>query len=496
MKTFSKFLSEGKSGYGIIHVEDLPVEEFVRAMKNLGGLTAVQKLDGANLRTGLDDKGVLYTSREQKGGKRFYELKDFPDVSAFDGFKAAHAVILKNSVAFEETLKPGQELNIEVIYGSQPNTVFYGKDQLNYIGLLELVPGDDPSQDHTQKPLTELYKKLKDKITTVKTIATDSWDGETYSRHPRLTDWKFVVSDKVPAEDIKSIDISNELKSLERYLDQTNETAELLGKDFTNFEVLKDRSRDLTDERKSIEDKIYNDYKLPIKTKLLSIINKQKPSLRGQIDDDGAYDGIEGVIFTDPSTREKFKVVDREVFTAINKFNYGVRNSIATKIVSTDPEMPIESRGGILGDAKLRAIKLLNIPNAEVPSQTKRMLEPFKGDSREETISNMVDSLHQLNFQAIRKKIQAIYVNALDDVEDSLTAFKIKADEYELDLPDGKKIKYTKEIKRRTLLQFADTKQNLYTMLAKIKKADELPEMIEVFFGAQLDDIDDGKDYE
>lgn len=465
-------------------------------MKNLHKLNAVQKLDGANLRTGRDSKGVLYTSREQKGGKRFYELKDFPDTSAFDGFKAAHAVIMKNSVSFEECLKPGQELNVEVIFGSQPNTVFYGKDQLNYIGLLELVPGDDPSQDHTQKPLHELYSKLKDKVTTVKTMGTDTWDGETYVRHPRLTDWKFTISDRVPKEDVDALDISTELKGLEKFLDQSNETAEALGRDLTNFEVMKDRSRDLTDERKAIEEKITNDYKLPIKAKLLELVNKQKPSLRGEIDDDGAYDGIEGIIFTDPETREKFKVVDRDVFTAINKFNYGVRNSIASKIVSTDPEQPIEARGGIVGDAKLRAIRLLNIPNAEVPSQTKKTLEPFKGDSREETISNLIDSLHQLNFPAVRKKIQAIYVNALDDVEDALTAFKMKADEYELDLPNGKKIKYTKEIKRRTLLQFADTKQNLYDTLAKIKKADELPELIEVFFSGQLDELeDDGQDY-
>jgi hypothetical protein len=257
--SFSTFLQEGKTGYGIIHVEDLPVEEFVRAMKNLDKLDAVQKLDGANLRMGRDDKGKLYTSREQKGGRRFYELKDFPETSAFDGFKAAHAVIMKNATAFEECLSPGQELNIEVIFGSQPNTVFYGKDQLNYIGLLELVPGDDPSQDHTQKPLKELYAKLKDKITTVKTIGTDTWDGETYIRHPRLTDWKFTVSDHVPRSDIEDIDISTELRGLEKYLDQTNETAEALGKDLTNFEVLKDRSRDLTDERKTIDDKIRNE---------------------------------------------------------------------------------------------------------------------------------------------------------------------------------------------------------------------------------------------
>lgn len=500
MKSFSQFVileGKGKYGYGITHVEDLPVEEFIRFMKKLHSLEAVQKLDGANLVMGRDTKGALYSSREQKGGKRFYELADFPDVSAFDGFRAAHAVMKKNHVDFEEHLKPGQAVNCEIIYGAQPNTVFYGKDMLNYIGLLELQPGDDPSLDNSQKPLKELYKRLKDKTTTVKTNASDTFDGETMARAPRLTDWKFTISDPVPKDEIDAIDIKPELRGLEKFLDQANETAEALGRDLTNYEVLKDKSRDLTDERTSITEKLRSEYMVPVKEKLLELVKKQKPSLRGEIDDDGAYDGIEGIIFTDPETREKFKVVDREVFTQINKFNYGVRNSIATKIVSTDPDMPIEQRGGLVGEAKVRAMKLLGIQSAEIPSQTKKMLEPFKGDTREETINNLLDSLHQLNFQAIRKKIQAIYINALDDVEDALNAFKTKADEYELDLPNGKKIKYTKEIKRRTLMLFADTKDNLFNTLAQIKKSDDLADLIEVFFGPALDGLEDtGQDYE
>lgn len=472
--------------YGIIHVEDLPIEEFIRTIKNIHSFEAVQKLDGANLRAGLDTDGKLYTSREQKGGKRFYDISDFPEKSSFDGFKAAHAVVMKNDIAFKQCLTPGQEINLEVIYGSQPNTVFYGKDNLNYIGLLELLPGDDPSIEPNQKKLRELYAQLKDKITTVKTIASDTFDGETSARAPRITDWKFAVSDKVPNEQIDELDFSADIRKLEKFLDTANETAEAIGLDLTNFEVLKDKSRDLADERKALDDRIRDEFKMPIKQKLQELIPKQKPSLRGDVDSDGAYDGIEGLIFTDPKTREKFKVVDREIFTKVNQFNYSVRNSITGKIVSTDTNLPIEARGGITGEAKLRAIRLLGLPDAEIPSQTKNALEPFKGETKEDTISNICDTLQQLNFTAIKKKIQAIYVNALDDVEDALDAFKMKADEYELELPDGQKIKYTKEIKRRTMMSFADTKQGIYEMLNKIKKADDLPDLIELFFHSQL----------
>lgn len=96
MKTkFTKFLTEGNNDYGITHLEDLDVETFIRSVERIHKLEAVQKLDGANLRGGLDEKGRLYSSREQKGGKRFYDQKDFPKNSAYDGFRAAHEVLKK-----------------------------------------------------------------------------------------------------------------------------------------------------------------------------------------------------------------------------------------------------------------------------------------------------------------------------------------------------------------------------------------------------------------
>jgi hypothetical protein len=162
--TAKSFLAEGTYDYGIAHLEDLDIETFLRSIEKLHELEAVQKLDGANLRVGLDEDGELFTSREQKGGRRFYKESDFPRNSAYDGFRAAHAVLEKAEGYFLEVLVPGESINLEIIYGPQPNTVFYGKDNLNYIALLEMLPGDDPSVNPDQSKLKTLMKMFGDKI--------------------------------------------------------------------------------------------------------------------------------------------------------------------------------------------------------------------------------------------------------------------------------------------------------------------------------------------
>ena len=487
-KTFNAKLFEGND-YSIPHIEDLEVEAFIRAIESLGDLVAVQKLDGANLRLGLDQKGELYTSREQKGGLRFYEQRDFPNTSAYDGFRAAHEVIQKISKEIKQVLAPGEAVNLEVIYGAQPNTVMYGKDGFNYLAFLEMSPGDDPSKDLNQGKVKSLNALLKDKTFQVETVASDTTDGEIIARAPIVSNWKMTVSDRVSREHIAELDFSQELQGLKKLLNKDNAAAKEQGRDLTNFEVLKDRSQKLTQEKESILATIQDEYKNPIKKEMLKLVGKQKPSLRSEIDADGGYDGIEGIIFTNLQTKEKFKVVDKDVFTAINKFNYQVRKSVAGRIVSSDPDQPIDARGGIVGEARLRSVKMLGLENAELPTQSKRILLKFKGDSKEETINNIADSLHQLSFESIKRKMQSIYATSIDDLEDDLSSFKTGAHDLEHELPDGTKIKYTKEIRRRTLLTFAEAKRTMLEMLLKIKKCGDMYELVEMLFARQLDEI-------
>jgi len=486
-------LTEGQD-YGVSHLEDLDIETFLRMVEKIGELHAVQKLDGANLRVGLDDHGEQYTSREQKGGKRFYHEADFPKTSSYDGFKAAHAVLDKAEGYIAQVLTNGDAINLEIIFGAQPNTVFYGKDNLNYIALLEMLPGDDPSIEPDQKKVKELLKLIGSKVFTVKTVFSDTIDGITIIRTPVVTDWKFVESDHVPAHEVQKVNFVKELGSLKAFLKSENDEAKKLGRDLTNFELLKDRSRDLADERKVVTDKIMNDYKLPIKEKLMDLIRKQKPSLRGMSGEgEGAYQGIEGIIFSDPKTRERFKIVDKDVFTAINKFNYQARKGISSRIMSTDPNLPIESRGGIVGEAQIRSIKLFGLENADNPTQAKKVIEKFKGEDREDTISAIEHSLQQLKFPAIKRKIQAIYIAAYDDLEEALNSFKSGADDYVLQLKNGQTIKYTKEIRRRTLMAFAEARRALVETLSDVRRANDFYDLIEIFFKKQLDDMFKGE---
>lgn len=482
-------LVEG-SDYGIPHIEDLDVEAFIRVIENINEFDGVQKLDGSNLRVGLDESGELYTSREQKGGKRFYRESDFPKNSSFDSFRAAHLVLEKVEDYLKQYLKPGDAMNLEIIFGEQPNTVFYGKDNLNYIAMLEMLPGDDPSITPDQGKIDDLMKVFDNKTFNIKSVFSDTTDGITIIRVPNVTTWKFTVSDKVPKSEIEEIDLDNDLGKLKTFLRTDNEIARKSGRDLTNFEVLKDRTRDLSDEKKSIQDIIMNDYKLPIKEKLLGLIYKQKPSLRGATgDENGAYQGIEGIIFTDPKTLERFKIVDKEVFSAINKFNYQARNGISGRVTTSNPDMPLESRGGIVGESRIRCIQLFSLENAEMPQQTKKVLEKFKLENKEETIVSIVKSLNQLNFQSIKRKFQAIYIAGLNDCEDALDTFKMGNDDYELPLKNGQVIKYTKEIKRRTLLVFAESRRNLIEMLNNIRRCNDMYDLVSMFFGDQIEQM-------
>jgi len=97
--------------------------------------------------------------------------------------------------------------------------------------------------------------------------------------------------------------------------------------------------------------------------------------------------------------------------------------------------------------------------------------------------------LNQLNFGAVRRKLQAIYISAIDDLEEALNTFKMNGSEYSLNLKDGQTVKYTKEIRRRTLLIFAEARRGLIETLHRIQRSSDMYDLIEVMFKDQLDQL-------
>lgn len=484
--TFKQLVSESKrllleDAYGITHLEDLPIETFIRMLKKLPELRCVQKLDGANLVAGVDVEGRPYTSREQKGGERFYEVTDFPKRPAYDGFKTAHAALMEVKDVFCKVMKPGTAISCEVIYGEQPNTVIYGKDNMSWFAFLEPVAGDDPTKKLDYTLARRLCEAIGEQQVSTNIEATDTTDGITMIKIPKPMRWGFTRSDIVPKEDIARIDFKADMEALESFLEEPSDGAEELGIEMTNYDVIKDKGQKLGEVRTALQEKIREDYMMPIKTKFLALVYKQKPSLRSSKSDDYGFMGIEGLIFTDKETGERFKIVDRDDFTAVNKFNYQVRNRIVGRITTSNEDLSLESQGGIIGQAKVRCIRLFNIPDLELPGQAKKALEPFIGDTIDETIKHLTETVSSLNFQAIKRKMSAIMTDVLSDLEDELDEFKESQDTLELELKNGNRVKYTPEVRRRTLMTFAEAFVQAQAALKAIRSADSFSGLFRYF---------------
>lgn len=467
-------LVESTSSYGVPHLEDLPVDEMMRLLKRLRKLKAVQKLDGANLRCGVDLEGRVYTSREQKGGDRFYDSGDFPKRSAYDGFKSATLALFAVKENLKQALKPGQEISVEVIFGEQPNTVIYGKDGLSYIAFLEGSPGDDPTNQISDEQVDELAKLLRNKKINVKSMKHETSNGSEMTKLPIVTTWAFTSSDKVPKEKLENPELDKAIKKLETFLDKQSVDADKVGEDITVYDLLLSKDSKLKDAKEKAHEKFLKLVE-PIKAILLKISKGLSPSIKRESPDDKtAFHGTEGLIFKDPETKETFKVVDKDEFTKLNKFNYAVRNKLVGKILTGDLNASLESRGGYSGTAKIRCINLFGIKGAEAPSQAYKALEQFAEQGEDEGMAALEKAFSALSLEGIKRKCGAIYTHALHEVEEQLEKFNNSNPSEDI---NGTKYQYTPEIKRRTLLTFAETIDQLNKMLVKIRKAESLSKL-------------------
>lgn len=495
MSTFKHFINTNRillkeDAYGITHIEDLPIEQFIRMLKKLPELRCVQKLDGANLVAGVDVQGRFYTSREQKGGQRFYKPADFPKRPSSDGFKTAHSALEQVKEQFCKVIKPGMAISCEVIYGEQPNTVIYGKDGMSYVAFLEPVPGDDPTKKLDYNVAKLLVEGMKGVRVNTNIEGSDTTDGINLVKAPRPMRWGFTRSDVVPAEVFTQVPYEGKLKELEEFLERPCGGAEDIGIDMTNYEVIKDKGQKTGEVRKALKEQVRDEYMLPIKQLFLDkLVYKQKPSLRGPKAGESGYMGIEGLIFVDKSTSERFKVVDRDDFTAVNKFFYQVRNRVVGRISTSNEDLSLESRGGIIGEARIRCMRLFNVPDLEMPGQAKRALEPFVGADKDETLKNVKETLKELSFEAIRRKMAAVMTHCLSELEDELDEFKSTVDNLELELKSGQTVKYTAEVKRRTLMTFAEGFRSVNCDLKAIRNANGFGDLLSYFLKDALEDL-------
>lgn len=470
----------------ITHIEDLPLAAFIKAVRNIGTMHASEKLDGANLWMGLDDEGKLFTTREGKrtGSSRFFSEADYPRFAAYNGFRAAHAALAEKIEEIKRVMQPGQMVEMEILYGRQPNAVTYGADDKSYIAFLRGVEGT-PDVIADQLTSTLGGQSVKVRVDTIET--TDGEDLEVVSKD--IT-WQFTGAQRVDPSKLKDIDLEKYLNELEDFLREPAGLAS--APELTNLELLQNSlgtipaaDRPMAKDRKAaVAAQVMTDFKLPIKKELLdNYISQIKPAL-GDKDVSADEDvGIEGVVLRDPTTSDLIKIVDKDAFTTINAFNHAIRNQISGVVKTLDGSAPLEARGGIVGNMKIQIADLLGNKELARGATAKKAFAAVKGATPVDTVKAFAANLDIRDFLGTKRKMLALIQQAAADMRALLNDFKDNKDSFQLRLKNGKTIGISEEIMKRTLLVFAESRRNIVELFDKVKKAKTIAQLIATIYG-------------
>ena len=467
-----------KESSGIPHIEALPPETFINAIENISKFIITEKLDGANLIFGFDDKGRFYTSRERKGGIKRYSVNEYSDESMNNGFKAAHAALEQIKELLLKIVGRGNAIEVEILFGRQPNAIVYGS---NYIAFLRAVRSDSNNQPN-QQIIDQLYTKLENKTVTVEVELITTDDGIELKKVKTPIKWKFARASVIDNKVFSSIDVSKEIRRFRDWLYEEirlDDNFVLTRNDIitSNLNKIPKKYREQVKHlREQFKTQAKEQFILPVKEIYINnVLRKLKPKLRDiEVSDDEDL-GIEGVVFLDPETQFQFKLVDKDLFTTINNFNWLVRSLIKTTSRGRRIDLPLFSDReiDIFNSLMMKIGKLFDHKQLEHSSSIKQFFKRYKGNNLDETLTNVAKTIYH-NTDDIKHEILKYIKQGINELDQLYEKYIDNVDKIKIELKNGKTIKYNKEIHKRTLLEFAETRKTLFDYLEKIKNAKDI----------------------
>ncbi len=334
---------------GITHINDqkISIAKFLEVLKNIKDFEITEKVDGANLWFGLDMEGNFYTSRGKKEGGTFYNQDDWGSDFKDTGFKSAHAALKNKENEIKVAgMNPGDIIEVEVLFGDKPNAIPYWPNQIIFLSVMK----GDPD-------ITQIADELEGQTSSIEVSNvpyTD--DGITIERKDESHDWTFAKVQKYEVDTDKlEAELAEQMKIFEKFLAQPNiAKLELRNKQQevstpTNIEVLALRATkpEIKEAKELVKDVIDGDrdpttgkrtktsgMRFDIKEVLLNNLVRLAQSTLGPSIEEGGW--IEGVVLRRQGTGkdggdELFKVVDHDIFTAVNSFNHQVRGFLTKK---------------------------------------------------------------------------------------------------------------------------------------------------------------------
>jgi hypothetical protein len=322
--------------------------------------------------------------------------------------RSAHIALEKVLTHMEGAgLKPGDQVEAEVLYGEVPNVVPYSADT-SYIIFLRTTEGT--------VNIDRLKQKLDGHSLNISIMTPYTPDGVRIFTRPEEHKWKFSRTPVIP-------------NTIPTYVSRLRDPVE-------------------------------------VKNVILEKFVRQIPSAFGP--EDG---WIEGIVLANPITGHRFKVVDKDVFLAEKKFQWAHRDAImeyprSPKYVNSIFGRMLVRMADYLGNEALGTI------------QAKRYLRNL-GSNTTERISMLMED----------KKISHVAANWGWAISSARIELNRELGKYEAEILTPRHGLSENSIKR-TRETFATLFNHLDQLEKDIKSAKNMEELILVFLGKQLKDIE------
>jgi hypothetical protein len=458
---------------GISHIEDVPVGEIIEILTNLSNFEITEKVDGAQILFGIDGKG-FYTSRETKGGARIYNEEDYGITFSSTYMRSAHKLLEQMLPVLKGAgLRPGDQVEAEVLYGQVPNVVPYSADT-NYLIFLRTTEGT--------VNIDRLKQKLDGQAVSVSLVSPFTDDGKSITLRETINTWEFA---RVPIieKNYNVALITRRLAEMKRYLAmQDSFTLQPLGviletplnkiPQWVITGTWKHVKEYLKERKEEIRYDLEKDHILPLKTVLLNNFVRETASSFGPPVEDGGW--IEGIVLRHKDTGRMVKLVDKDVFGTIREMAWKKRNTLIERAKST------EGASSFMG--KLFLDMATSIGHPELGTMQAKNYLRKAGTITEERLSTLSSGI---NFETVRQ----YWVSLLEVRQQELERELDKYEKEESDFPAGTRGFLSAAIKERTKQTFAQAFQQITEAQSAALQANDTNDLLNILVGKQLGEI-------
>ena len=469
----------------ITHLEDLPLGEFTDLVRRLHEYEVTEKVDGAQILFGLDEKG-FYTSRETKGGTRIYEADGYEKKFSTTYMRSAHKLLERVlPTLMAAGLAPGDQVEAEILFGELPNVVPYSADT-NYLIFLRTTSGN--------ANIDRFKQKLGGLSLPICLESPYTEDGKSIMLREETNNWEFARVPKLPVDTgYITQSVAMPFHRMQAFLENSSGIKHFSNKFVESIPLNKRPDwcpvpewkiyKDLIREKKNEINCIVRDGFIPeIKEILLNTIVRNRASQFGPSITEGGW--IEGVVLKNKVTGKVVKLVDKSTFGAIREFAWKVRNNLTEGARTVDSNVSFQSR--------LRISMALALGHPELGTMQAKNYLRKAGALTEDRISMLSGGI---NFKNVKEYWLALLETKEQELLADLDKYEKEKANYQVVVSEGQGrssmvCRYDgTPIDKRTQEVFASLFEQLSSYKSNIENAKSVNDLIVVLVGKQLNEL-------